>query len=142
MYWVPTLSHDGTPVNPYERDFFYRVNYPQDPAKVQPFPIGDRRGRQRVGRPRRSPTTSCVGLRRRAPATSATIPDCDGAGLFFELRFPECWDGVHLDSADHKSHMAYACGASCPADHPVLVPQLVFHIEWTGLRAGREHGVL
>ncbi|MEV4118547.1 DUF1996 domain-containing protein [Micromonospora sp. NPDC049645] len=23
------------------------------------------------------------------------------------LDFPQCWDGVNLDSANHQSHMAY-----------------------------------
>ena len=32
-----------------------------------------------------------------------TCPD----GLRAQVFFPSCWDGVNLDSADHKSHMAY-----------------------------------
>jgi hypothetical protein len=46
------------------------------------------------------------------------------------VRFPECWDGRRLDSADHKSHMAYAARdagdtlLSCPWTHPVSVPQV------------------
>ena len=130
-YWVPTLSHDGTPVNPYFANFFYRVNYPQDPAKVQPFPTGLIVVAGSAGATSPQPDYIVRWGCSNSPTTSATIPDCGGARLSFELRFPECWDGVHLDSADHKSHMAYARGASCPADHPVLVPQLVFHIEWT-----------
>ena len=23
------------------------------------------------------------------------------------MRMPSCWDGVNLDSADHRAHMAY-----------------------------------
>jgi hypothetical protein len=39
--------------------------------------------------------------------------------------FPDCWDGKHLDSADHRSHMAYAGEkGKCPTDHPVPVPRL------------------
>lgn len=40
------------------------------------------------------------------------------------LRFPNCWDGVNLDSSDHRSHMAYPVGARCPASHPVVLPRL------------------
>ncbi len=40
------------------------------------------------------------------------------------IKFPECWNGVDLDSADHKSHMAYAVNESCPASHPVAIPRL------------------
>lgn len=40
------------------------------------------------------------------------------------VKFPECWDGVNTDSADHISHMANATGEGCPASHPVRVPAL------------------
>jgi hypothetical protein len=48
-----------------------------------------------------------------------------GAGGDDKLRvtFPGCWDGVHLDSPDHRSHMAFG-GADCPASHPVRVPAI------------------
>lgn len=42
--------------------------------------------------------------------------------------YKSCWDGINLDSPDHRSHMAYASGPTfaqvCPASHPVAVPQL------------------
>jgi hypothetical protein len=129
-YWVPTLYHDGTALNPWFGNFYYRVNSPQDPAKVQPMPTGLVMVAGSAGATAAQPTSvmhwKCVG----SPGVSSTIPDCGGANLEMWLTFPECWDGQHLDSADHKSHMAYANGASCPADHPVLVPQLVFEIQW------------
>lgn len=43
-------------------------------------------------------------------------------GLRAEVTFPSCWDGVNLDSADHKSHMAYPSitfeAGGCPSTHP------------------------
>jgi Domain of unknown function (DUF1996) len=53
-----------------------------------------------------------------------------GAWLRVFITFPDCWDGVHLDTADHRSHMAYASGAgvngrlACPADHPYNIPEI------------------
>ncbi|MEK7602223.1 MAG: peptidoglycan-binding protein [Patescibacteria group bacterium] len=40
---------------------------------------------------------------------------------------PECWDGVNLDSADHRSHVAYSqyigqSYAQCPSTHPYVIP--------------------
>ncbi|ETP36244.1 hypothetical protein F442_15753 [Phytophthora nicotianae P10297] len=38
-------------------------------------------------------------------------------GLRGQVNFPMCWNGVDLDSLDHKSHVAYATGldgGSCP----------------------------
>lgn len=48
------------------------------------------------------------------------------AGSMMEsyLDFPQCWNGRDLDSADHKSHMAYPVGGACPSTHPVPVPKL------------------
>ena len=55
-------------------------------------------------------------------------PNCSGNGnwLVSKVMFPQCWDGVNLDSPDHRSHMAYASGSSCPSSHPVKVGQIMF----------------
>lgn len=49
-------------------------------------------------------------------------------GIRAEVTFPSCWDGLNLDSKDHKSHMAYPIGTvesgPCPADHPVAESEL------------------
>ena len=38
------------------------------------------------------------------------------------VNFPDCWDGRRLDSADHRSHMAYSVNGNCPSTHKVAVP--------------------
>jgi hypothetical protein len=59
--------------------------------------------------------------------------NCPG-GLRAQVFFPSCWDGVNLDSADHKSHMSYpATGAynnptTCPSTHPVMLVSLFFEV--------------
>ena len=59
------------------------------------------------------------------PSTTVpTCPDARGSFLRLHVRFPSCWDGASLDSADHKSHMAYALRKSCPSTHPVEVPAI------------------
>jgi len=58
---------------------------------------------------------------------SSTIPTCPGSqrgGLRLHVNFPNCWDGQRLDSADHKSHMAYSSSGVCPSSHPREVPAL------------------
>ena len=53
----------------------------------------------------------------------------DGAQLSGHVRFPSCWDGVHLDSEDHQSHVSYpdpklggnTQGGMCPKSHPVAL---------------------
>jgi len=51
-----------------------------------------------------------------------------GAQIIANTIAPNCWDGKHLDVADHRSHMAYGSYGSwgyykCPADHPYVIPQ-------------------
>ncbi|KAF2459405.1 hypothetical protein BDY21DRAFT_338170 [Lineolata rhizophorae] len=57
-------------------------------------------------------------------------------GIMANIRFPTCWDGVNLDSADHQSHVAYPqsgtfeSGGPCPSTHPVPIPQLFYEVIW------------
>ncbi|HKA97417.1 MAG TPA: DUF1996 domain-containing protein [Streptosporangiaceae bacterium] len=72
----------------------------------------------------------------------AVIPDCTNASSGDTPRavinFPSCWDGVHLDSADHKSHMSYPNSntGACPAGHPVSVPKIAFESWYNGIHGG------
>jgi hypothetical protein len=65
-----------------------------------------------------------------------TIPACSpGERVGVVLQFPDCWNGHDLDSADHRSHMAYRVygsgGASCPAGYPIALPQYSIGIWYT-----------
>ncbi len=67
-------------------------------------------------------------------------------GLRAQIFFPSCWDGENLDSADHRSHMAYPTGPAhdngrCPESHPVHLISIfyetifqtnLFESEWYG----------
>ena len=75
-----------------------------------------------------------------APCTgedTAALPAgmCRG-GIRTTITFPTCWDGVHVDSPDHKAHVAYPetgtfeSGGPCPASHPVKLPQLMYEVIW------------
>jgi hypothetical protein len=50
--------------------------------------------------------------------------------LFMEIRFPQCWDGVNKNSANHKSHMSYPTGSGCPSSHPVAIPEIQLRVEY------------
>jgi hypothetical protein len=45
------------------------------------------------------------------------------ADLVADVRFPECWNGKDLDSADHKSHVTYAVNGVCAAG-TVALPRI------------------
>ena len=68
------------------------------------------------------------------PNFSATIPECvEPDRLRMDIFFPNCWNGVDLDSEDHKSHMAYPIndggpeGTHCPDSHPVPLLRPSYH---------------
>jgi hypothetical protein len=61
--------------------------------------------------------------------SNVRIPNCPTThSLFGTLTFPNCWDGINLDSADHKSHVVYTHNGSCPTTHPKKIPQLTFEL--------------
>lgn len=75
-----------------------------------------------------------------ASPDSQTLPKdfCVG-GIRSVITFPTCWDGKNLDSPDHESHVTYAAGAgandvgptgTCPASHPVVIPQVMYEVMW------------
>jgi len=63
-----------------------------------------------------------------------------GAHLLVRYKAPSCWDGKHLDSPDHRSHMAYPVDGACPRSHRVAVPMLEFKIAYPVIgHLGRLH---
>jgi hypothetical protein len=56
--------------------------------------------------------------------------------LELHVNFPDCWDGKHLDSPDHRAHMAYSRGYVCPPSHPVKVPLIRLNVRYS-LTGGR-----
>ncbi|MFK8080805.1 MAG: DUF1996 domain-containing protein [Granulosicoccus sp.] len=68
------------------------------------------------------------------PQFSADIPQCIAPDrLRMDLFFPSCWNGVDLDSPDHKSHLTYPVKddstkeTSCPDSHPVAIVRPSYH---------------
>ncbi|KAK3998197.1 hypothetical protein QBC44DRAFT_376057 [Cladorrhinum sp. PSN332] len=60
---------------------------------------------------------------------------CRG-GIMANHRFPTCWDGVNLDTPNHRDHVAYPevgtfeSGGRCPSTHPVKIPQILLETVW------------
>ena len=68
------------------------------------------------------------------PRWSTSIPECTAPDrLRMDIFFPSCWNGVDLDSGNHKDHMAYPVntggpsGTVCPETHPVPIIRVSFH---------------
>ncbi|MFC7758652.1 DUF1996 domain-containing protein [Catellatospora bangladeshensis] len=127
-YWVPTMYVNDVPVAPTGTTFYYLGEGVRDDiiAQIQALPVGLRivagnakatSGDQSIAR------WSCLHHGEVPPGKDFVNCPSDSM-LESYLDFPQCWDGVNLDSADHKSHMSYPVNGACPATHPVPVPKL------------------
>jgi hypothetical protein len=128
-YWVPTLYADNVPVEPQDPTFYYLGEGVRDDviARIQPLPLGLRivAGNAKATQPDASTISRWSCLHAGQVNPSKDFVNCP-AGTMLEsyLDFPQCWNGRDLDSADHKSHMAYPVNGDCPSTHPVPVPKL------------------
>ena len=123
-YWFPTLLQNGVPVPNTTVTFYYKSGV-TDYRTVRPFPAGFR---ALVG-DMHTPDAAHFGGEwdcGNPGGTTKEIPaSCPkGNVLIVRYKAPSCWDGIHLDTPDHKSHLAYPVRGVCPADHPVAVPML------------------
>ena len=128
-YWIPTFYNNNVPVEPTTGIFYYLGEGVSDAliAQTQPLPFGLRivAGNAKATGPNDNTISRWSCLHAGDAGSGHDFVTCP-AGTMLEsyLDFPHCWDGVNLDSADHKSHMAYPVGNACPATHPVVVPKL------------------
>jgi len=103
---------------------------PADPAAA---PTTHHHGGATTTVPGADPTAAAgwgCGLRPRRLHVEPPTDCTDPSPLTLRLRFPDCWDGDHLDSEDHRSHVAPSVDGTCPATHPVLLTQLQLSIVW------------
>jgi hypothetical protein len=130
-YWVPALiDAAGKPVKPDNMDVYYKSGYNGiAPSAIKPFPSGLRvlagDAKSSVGQEH-----AYWGCKGHYVGHLASMPDCGSDGLLMTIEFPQCWDGVNLDSTDHRSHMAYPSGGKCPSTHPVPIPAISFNVAY------------
>ncbi len=122
-YWVSTLYQDGAPVAPELVTALYQgVTSPAD-AVAMPAGLKYLIGNSRAAGPEQNPVSrwTCAGL----PEAHRSFPVCPpGTKLTLRLDFPTCWDGERTDSPDHRDHLKYPTGATCPDSHPKALPRL------------------
>ena len=128
-YWTPVLFQNGTALTPKSTLIYWRA-----PAgaqrEVQTVPAGLTMiaGDESASAPQGKEVIgwSCTGVGQLRMTDSPR--DCDGgARLRLVIAFPNCWDGHTLDGAKQTNVVAMS-GGSCPASHPVQIPQIVLHV--------------
>ncbi len=121
-YWFPTLLQNGVVRLPDKPTVYYKSDV-KDYRTVRPFPPGFRLVVGDVRTPDPAHFTGewqCPGFQ--GKDFPASCPS--GSSLVMRMKAPSCWNGVDLDTADHKSHMVWPVRGVCPASHPVPLPML------------------
>jgi Domain of unknown function (DUF1996) len=145
-YWVPAVidTKDGTPLKPSEILVYYKSS---NLGNVKPYPAGLRMvtGDMKATEPQTKARVTWACL---TPTGSGAyiknIPAICPVGNTIEasIDFPNCWDGINLDSPDHKSHMSYITWNNdlrkneCPKTHPVELPMLAEKVKYLVTEAG------
>ncbi|GID94316.1 DUF1996 domain-containing protein [Amorphoplanes digitatis] len=135
-YWIPSLYERGQVVEPKDVVVYYGSRLTNSAATV-PFPQGFRMiaGDARLQAPTPAGSVNqfyCAGAGGEiGRSADGNWPRCaPGATLMFQLVFPDCWDGVHLDSPTHKAHVAYTYDGTCGGAFPVAIPSISFLIAY------------
>lgn len=132
-YWTPTLLNNGRRVVPDRVIAYYRTRGISDIQSIRKFPrglrmiAGDHMATKSNPQPTWIANWNCGDG---VEGTASPPASCPDKPLRLRIQFPNCWDGVHKDSADHMSHMAYASQGGCPRSHPVPVPTLELNFRW------------
>jgi hypothetical protein len=133
-YWFPTLYDGSKPILPKGPQIIYYKSGIEAYNTVRAFPRGLRfisgnPGATQIQFQHDSGasgwTCGNTGPHYDFPQTCQT-----DTNLIVRYQAPSCWDGKHLDSPNHRSHMAYPVSGACPASHPVAVPMLEFKIAY------------
>ena len=139
-YWAPAVidTKDGTPLQPSKMLVYYKSDATGG-RDIRPYPAGLRMvaGDMTSSSAQRRTDFGCIGPDGKEERFFYIPPDC-GAGSILEMtiNFPMCWDGVNLDSPDHKGHMSFVVWNNdlrrnlCPKTHPVTLPALTQKIQY------------
>ena len=151
-YWVPAMMNGkGQVVKPDYVAVYYKRRPKSDPlcAKIGVACVDLPRGLRFVFgynmlNPAQSPTGAAYFNCDGPTAVPGHYPDIvtaakncpTGNRLGAVINAPECWDGQSLDSADHRSHVAYSAYigqsyAQCPATHPYVIPTFTMGVWYT-----------
>jgi hypothetical protein len=130
-YWVPSLLQNGTMVPPRFANAYYLADGAR--GHIVAFPAGLKviAGDSKATT---AQSTTILGWKCANQAMEVLSPTptlCPrGVDQVLVIRFPDCWNGHDLDSADHKSHLAYRTRGVCPAGFPVALPRLSFNVHY------------
>lgn len=162
-YWQPALlDGKGNVILADFTSFYYKRRPASDPIVSDPsnpkyqgravplpnglkFIFGARSDNPALPAPRgESPVFMCelssgANVSPKTQLTFAQAIECakqPGHSFSVHMSAPDCWDGIHLDAPDHRSHMGYVSYgnwgfAKCDAQHPYVVPTFTYAAVYT-----------
>jgi len=129
-YWSPAVYQNGRRGKANK----FKAYYKSQTADTHPLPLGlrmvagnamaNQNQSSNVGWWQTGAADSKSDLSATTVNQSHMISRAKGSHITLRINYPNCWDGAHLDSPDHMSHMTYAKGNTCPSTH-IKVPQLI-----------------
>ncbi|MBB2947702.1 hypothetical protein FB565_007473 [Actinoplanes lutulentus] len=131
-YWMPQLTQNGKPV-PLNGFRIYYGSRLKDPSKTKILPPGLVMIAGDAKRQEPTPKNSginqfwCAGAAETGRSADGNWPKCaTGGRLIISITFPDCWDGKHVDSPDHKSHVGPTGpdGTCASGKFPVAIPSI------------------
>jgi hypothetical protein len=124
-YWVPALlARGGSAVQPVRLFAYYRTFGVFNRMRISAFP------------PDLRMVSDTFEWLCRDSQAYAFPPNCDTGKrghryVGLRITFADCWDGVNLDSPDHRSHVAVGSSrGGCPASHPIPMPRLAINVRF------------
>jgi len=139
-YWTPALYKNGTKIEAggqsTREQFYYRKNNLKAGTVIHTFPpdfrmiAGNGHATSEADNPYLG-REIYYGCSDNSESGKPKAPvNCSTGIISLHVGFPNCWDGVSLDSPDHKGHVVYPSSGLCPADHPVALPRLIMRFEY------------
>ncbi len=134
-YWAPSLlDANGKRIQPIRIRVYYS-NEPVSAGPVKAFPPDFRviAGYPHAFSPDPNSFYGWSCANENDLIQNVTKLNCAGRGhISVRAFFPSCWDGVLIDSVDHRSHVVYpqlngvdrSRRGTCPSTHPIHVPRI------------------
>jgi hypothetical protein len=133
-YWTPVVYQHGHALTPSRTLLYWRTPVAMAAStSAMPSGISLIAGDETATAPQSDSIVNwtCTATSADPHPKRAALPhDCAaGSQLRLIITFPDCWDGHTFDGRD-RSGAVYATGDSCPASHPVHIPQIVLHVSY------------
>lgn len=135
-WWFPAAAVNGVRVEPKFLKLRYSTGGKGAGTDVPPFGLKIVAGTADPANPSEYVDWGCLpgSPYEQNPEHRPCAPNTDTR---VQVKFPDCWDGVNLDSPNHRDHMAYSKpvlgqgpNAQCPPTHPKKILQIIAWVHY------------